>query len=80
MAYTDWIGLMESTIKNKKDLSIIEFGLGDGTKYLLQNFKNVYSYELMDTSFWYDSIVPKFNIHENWDDSSVMDKLLSLVK
>ena len=72
MAYTDWIGLMESTIKNKKELSIIEFGLGDGTKYLLENFKNVYSYELMNTGFWYDQIVPKFNLHENWDHKLVL--------
>jgi hypothetical protein len=72
MPYTDWIELMDSSIENKKELSIIEFGLGDGTEYLLNNFKDVYSYELMDTSFWYEEIVPKFKLHENWKHKLVL--------
>ena len=80
MSYTDWINIMEEYIPNKKELSIIEFGLGDGTEYLLENFKNVYSYELMDTAHWYDTIVDKFLIHENqkhklvlWDEIGFVD-------
>jgi len=67
MPYTDWIDLMESEIPNKKDLSMIEFGLGDGTDYLLKNFKNVFSYELMYTKTWYLEAVEKFSINENWE-------------
>ena len=36
MAYTDWINIMDDFIPNKKELSILEFGLGDGTEYLLK--------------------------------------------
>lgn len=72
MPYTDWIELMETSIPNKKELSIIEFGLGDGTEYLLKNFKDVYSYELMDTSNWYNTTVKKFSLYENWKHKLVL--------
>jgi len=63
---------MDDFIPNKKELSILEFGLGDGTEYLLKNFKSVYSYELMNTSSWYDNTVKKLSIHENWDHKLVL--------
>ena len=72
MPYTDWIGLMDKEIPSKKELSIIEFGLGDGTEYLLNNFKTVYSYELMNTSSWYLEAVEKYSINENWDHKLVL--------
>lgn len=72
MPYTDWIELMDSSIENKKELSIIEFGLGDGTEYLLKNFKDVYSYELMDTGAWYDETVSKFELYKNWKHKLVL--------
>jgi hypothetical protein len=72
MPYTDWIDLMETEIPNKQDLSMIEFGLGDGTEYLLKNFKNVFSYELMNTKTWYLEAVQKFSINENWDHKLVL--------
>ena len=53
MPYTDWINTMNTHIIDKENLSIIEFGLGEGTDYLLKNFKSVFSYELMDTDKWY---------------------------
>jgi len=66
MAYTDWIELVDLNIPNKKKLSILEFGLGEGTKYLLDNFKSVYSYELSPDSKWYDAMVDKFSNYKNW--------------
>lgn len=66
MPYTDWIEAMDNFIPDKKNLSLIEFGLGDGTEYLLNNFKNVYSYELMNTDYWYNISVNKFSKFENW--------------
>ena len=72
MPYTDWIELIEKEIPNKKDLSILEFGLGDGTEYLLKNFKNVYSYELMNTSNWYDITVKKYSDFTNWKHKLVL--------
>ena len=65
MAYTDWIPTMDS-IKSKKDLSIIEFGLGDGTEYLLNNFKLVYSFELADNDYWYKITKDRFGNFQNW--------------
>ena len=38
MPYTDWTNIFDTDIPNKKELSIIEFGLGEGTEYLLKNF------------------------------------------
>lgn len=72
MAYTDWIDIMEEFIPNKKELTLIEFGLGDGTEYLLNNFKKVYSYELMSDSYWYNTIVKKYSIHKNWEHRLVL--------
>jgi hypothetical protein len=65
MAYTDWIPTMDS-IKNKKNLSIIEFGLGDGTEFLINNFKNVHSFELADTKTWFDEANVKYANSKNW--------------
>jgi hypothetical protein len=36
MPYTDWIGIMDTQIQNKKDLSLIEFGLGGGTMIFIK--------------------------------------------
>jgi hypothetical protein len=72
MPYTDWIELMETAIPNKKELSIIEFGLGEGTEYLIKNFKDVYSYELMNTRNWYDYTVEKLSLNENWQHKLVL--------
>lgn len=67
MPYTDWTSIFDTDIPNKKDLSIIEFGLGEGTEYLLDNFKFVYSHELIATRKWYDYTVEKFAPkYKNW--------------
>lgn len=72
MPYTDWTNIFDTDIPNKKELSIIEFGLGEGTEYLLKNFKHIYSYELINTREWYDYTVNKFSEYKNWDHELVL--------
>jgi hypothetical protein len=71
MPYTDWIDIVDPTILNKNELSILEFGLGEGTKYLLDNFKYVYSYELNDNAHpeyieWWDLSNKSYGDYSNW--------------
>lgn len=76
MPYTDWTGITETTLVNKKEMSILEFGLGEGTKYLLDNFKFVYSYELNDNNhpeyidWWYKS-KDDYKHYKNWQSELV---------
>lgn len=72
MPYTDWISIFETDVPNKKELSIIEFGLGEGTKYLLDNFKFVYSHELINNSHWYNYTVEKFSEYKNWEHKLIL--------
>lgn len=72
MAYTDWIDIVETTIPEKDKLSILEFGLGEGTDYLVNNFKSVYSYELIDQNDpsleeWSNRCVERFQTKTNWE-------------
>jgi hypothetical protein len=71
-SYVDWIGALDLYIPNKHKLSILEFGLGDGTEYLLNKFKYVYSYELIDSNIpslvnWYIDAKNKYKERHNWD-------------
>jgi hypothetical protein len=43
--YTDWQIVFDNYFTNKKDLTILELGVGKGTYYLLDNFKKVISLE-----------------------------------
>lgn len=79
MSYTDWIGLTELVIPKKNELSILEFGLGDGTKYLLDNFKFVYSHELVKSPRWYNLIVSKFSEYKNWKHELLLFKSIGFV-
>jgi hypothetical protein len=72
MPYTDWTNIFTTDIPDKQDLSILEFGLGEGTEYLLDNFKFVYSYELINTREWYDYTVDKFSGYDNWKHELVL--------
>lgn len=72
MPYTDWTNIFDTDIPNKKELSIIEFGLGEGTEYLLKNFKFVYSYELINTRQWYDYTINKFSEYKNWNHELIL--------
>ena len=71
MPYQDWIDIVEPTLENKSKLSILEFGLGEGTKYLLEKFKFVYSYELNDDAFpelidWYHISEKDYGHNKHW--------------
>ena len=71
MPYQDWIDIVETTIEEKNKLSILEFGLGEGTKYLLESFKYVYSYELNDDRYpelidWYHVSEKDYGHHKHW--------------
>ena len=75
-SYTDWTGALDLFIPNKDALSILEFGLGDGTDYLLNRFKYVYSYELIDSNIpslvnWYIDASTKYKERHNWDSELV---------
>jgi hypothetical protein len=72
MAYTDWIDIVEDTILEKANLPILEFGLGQGTEYLVNNFKSVYSYELIDNAdpsleVWSKQCITQFSSSTNWN-------------
>jgi len=68
----DWQEIVEATIPAKKELSILEFGLGDGTEYLLDNFKFVYSHELIRNDYWYQKTVERFKDRKNWEHQLVL--------
>ena len=68
----DWQGIVEATIPAKKELSILEFGLGDGTEYLLDNFKFVFSHELIRSDYWYQKTVDRFKDRTNWKHKLVL--------
>ena len=72
MAYTDWIEIVDKTISEKDRVSILEFGLGNGTKYLVNNFKHVYSYEIIDDADptleeWGKQSIQELGHYSNWD-------------
>jgi len=71
MAYTDWQNIVEEQISDKRSLNMLEFGLGVGTKYLLDNFNFIYSYELIDKRDptlieWYTKSVSDYKSYKNW--------------
>jgi hypothetical protein len=77
MPYTDWTNIVETAIPHKDELSILEFGLGEGTKYLLEKFKYVYSYELIDDTYgdlkkWYAESYQLFSSNPKWGSELVM--------
>lgn len=65
MAYTDWTPILEM-IQGKKDSSILEFGCGQGTKALVDNFKKVFSFEIQNDRFWFDKTVNDLQGRENY--------------
>lgn len=66
MPYTDWIPFVEQTIPEKTKLKLFEFGLGEGTKYLLESFKDVFSFELADSDSWYIDTIRSLSAMPNW--------------
>ncbi len=79
MSYTDWQEIVETAIEGKKKMNILEFGLGAGTKYLLDNFNFVFSYELIDSRdhtliSWYEHSVDEYKDYTNWKSEVVFWK------
>lgn len=63
--YTDWCKHIDN-IPNLNDKSIIELGLGLGTKLLLERFKEVYSFEVAKTNEWYIKSIEDYKNYTNW--------------
>ena len=72
MAYTDWIDAVDVVLIDKSDLTILEFGLGDGTRYLVNTFKKVYSFEIIDDADpslkqWSAQCIDNLQYCTNWE-------------
>jgi len=65
MAYTDWIPVL-GIIPDKKELKILEFGIGAGTKALVEEFKSVFSFEILDNRKWFDKTVEQLKNYQNF--------------
>jgi hypothetical protein len=66
----DWHFYFAEIFKNKKISSMLEFGLGVGTEYLLDNCEKVTSVELSAGDYnkeWHDQTVKKLKDYKNWD-------------
>ena len=64
-AYLTWIASLDS-IKNTKEKTILELGLGEGTKILIEKFKMVYSFEVVKSDAWYKRCVEDYKSYSNW--------------
>lgn len=80
---TDWIPDFEDLFKLYKPKTILEFGLGEGTKFLSENCEKIRSIELAtkDTHYQWVGIVKGYNL-PNWDVSvfPVQDKFTRRMK
>lgn len=65
MAYTDWIPVL-GIIPDKKELKILEFGIGAGTKALVDQFKEVFSFEILNNREWFDKTVEQLKSYNNF--------------
>lgn len=66
MAYTDWIPVL-GIIPDKKELKILEFGIGAGTKALVDEFKEVFSFEILNNREWFDKTVEQLKDYQNFN-------------
>lgn len=73
--YTDHVQHFKKLFQKINVNSIIEFGVGNGTKYLLDNCKSVTSCSVvlknstedwMETEEWFNRTVDLFRIYQNW--------------
>lgn len=68
-AFTDWQPTMQSMIERYKPKRVFEFGMGDGTQFLLDNFDYVYSFELLcnpELKDWYPNMVERYKNNSKW--------------
>lgn len=65
----DWHHYFEIIFKNYKVGRMLEFGLGNGTEYLLDHCGEVMSVEISLGEFnksWYDKCLEKYTRYKNW--------------
>lgn len=84
-AFTDWQPTMQSVIERFAPKKILEFGVGVGTQWLLDNFKQVGSFELLcnpELESWYPDMQKKYKNYKNWTTMFLAceDKMDSVVK
>lgn len=66
MSYTDWNPILNN-IPNVEDKTILELGCGKGTKYLVDRFKFVYSWETWKDSEWWKYSQEQYSQYSNWE-------------
>lgn len=87
--WTDHVQHFAKLFKIMKVHSFLEFGLGDGTKYFLDNCDKVTSAELLGSyrydsnKRWYDSCLRLYHSYSNWSPclykcSTAIDKAVAL--
>lgn len=67
--YSDHVQHFEKLFKHTKIHSFLEFGLGYGTKYLLDHSDKVTSYEILllgQSTEWFDRCKELFHIYPHW--------------
>jgi hypothetical protein len=70
--YTDHVFAFQKLFQYKKINSFMEFGLGLGTKYFIDNCDSAISIELAvpstakNSKYWYSKTVQMFQHHNNW--------------
>lgn len=66
----DWSKYFDAIFKKTKINHLLEFGLGDGTEFLLDNCNKVTSVEISLGDYnksWHDKCVEKYKDYKNWD-------------
>ena len=79
MPREDWTQWVDRNIPDMKNKTVLEFGLGDSTEYLLQNFRSVYSHELAKEDYWYRFTTDKFKSYQNWEHELILWKEIGFV-
>lgn len=70
----DWHIYFKEIFKQTKINNFLEFGLGHGTEFLLDNCENVKSVEISlgeYNKYWYDLCLEKYSIYKNWSVSYI---------
>ena len=63
-AYLTWQQPMSLSLTNMSELVVLETGIGKGSEFLINNFKQVYSFESNWSSDWYSMCTAKSTT--NW--------------
>lgn len=69
MAYEDWQPMMDEVVEKYSPKTILEFGLGIGTFYLLKNFEAVTSIELLanpEHEGWFEKVKEEAEARGGW--------------